>query len=116
MHFLSFSAELDSELLDDKSTVTGVLTADEKGLCLMGKWCNFQKLDLSYFGLSCCNKNHPDISHHSDYKFIEPLSAEGDIDRNISRLAVSLANAAEELEPNSGETPTIVLDSLNTCV
>jgi len=42
------------------------------------------------------------------------FSAEGDIDRNLSRLAVSLANAAEELEPNSGETPTIVLDSQNT--
>ena len=32
-----FRSELDSELLDDRSTVLGVLTADEKGLCLLGK-------------------------------------------------------------------------------
>ena len=31
------TSELDSELLDDKSTVLGVLTADEKGLCLLGE-------------------------------------------------------------------------------
>ncbi len=30
-------SELDSELLDDRSTVLGVLTADDKGLCLLGK-------------------------------------------------------------------------------
>lgn len=30
-------SELDSELLDDRSTVLGVLTADDKGLCLLGE-------------------------------------------------------------------------------
>ena len=69
------TSELDSELLDDKSTVLGVLTADEKGLCLL---------------------------------------AEGDIDRNVARLAVSLSQAASQLEPNSDEIPTIVIDSTTT--
>ena len=41
-------------------------------------------------------------------------SAEGDIDRNVSRLAVSLSVAASQLETNTDEIPTIVIDSLNT--
>ena len=35
--FILVRSELDSELLDDRSTVLGVLTADDKGLCLLGK-------------------------------------------------------------------------------
>jgi hypothetical protein len=42
------------------------------------------------------------------------FSAEGDIDRNVARLAVSLSQAASQLEPNSDEIPTIVIDSTKT--
>ena len=42
------------------------------------------------------------------------FSAEGDIDRNVARLAVSLSQAASQLEPNSDEIPTIVIDSTTT--
>jgi hypothetical protein len=42
------------------------------------------------------------------------LVAEGEIDRNLARLAVSLSLAATDLERNSDEVPTIVIDSPNT--
>ena len=35
-----FRPELDSELLDDRTKVLGVLAADNDGMCLMGKYCN----------------------------------------------------------------------------
>ena len=31
---------MDSELLDDRTKVLGVLAADNDGMCLMGKYCN----------------------------------------------------------------------------
>ena len=33
-----FRPELDSELLDDRTKVLGVLAADNDGMCLMGKY------------------------------------------------------------------------------
>ena len=38
-----FRPELDSELLDDRTKVLGVLAADNDGMCLMGKYCNVPK-------------------------------------------------------------------------
>jgi len=45
---LFLRSELDSELLDDKSTVLGVLTADDKGLCLLGE-SNFPFLKFFFY-------------------------------------------------------------------
>ena len=43
-----FRPELDSELLDDRTKVLGVLAADNDGMCLMGKYCNVLKEMIQY--------------------------------------------------------------------
>ena len=46
---LLFRPELDSELLDDRTKVLGVLAADNDGMCLMGKYCGRYILKLHFF-------------------------------------------------------------------
>ena len=43
-----FRPELDSELLDDRTKVLGVLAADNDGMCLMGKYCNVPEEIFQY--------------------------------------------------------------------
>ena len=45
---LLFRPELDSELLDDRTKVLGVLAADNDGMCLMGKYCNLPEDKFQY--------------------------------------------------------------------
>ena len=45
----TFRPELDSELLDDRTKVLGVLAADNDGMCLMGKYCNVPEEIFQYY-------------------------------------------------------------------
>ena len=71
---LSFPSrsEIDSELLDDKTEVLGVLAADDQGLCIL---------------------------------------SQGEVDPKLSNVASSLAKIGSQLELQSEEQPTIVLES-----
>ena len=40
---------MDSELLDDRTKVLGVLAADNDGMCLMGKYCNVPEEIFQYY-------------------------------------------------------------------
>ena len=44
-----YRSEIDSELLDDKTEVLGVLAADKKGLCLLTQG----KIDPKFSSLAC---------------------------------------------------------------
>jgi hypothetical protein len=59
-------------------------------------------------------KINKDTLVHREPKDFLNFSAEGEIDRNVSRLAVSLSMMASQLESNTDEIPTIVIDSPNT--
>ena len=55
---LLFRPELDSELLDDRTKVLGVLAADNDGMCLMGKYCNVPEEIFQYYIFSFNKTTH----------------------------------------------------------
>lgn len=83
---------MDSELLEDKSTVLGVVCTDEEGLCLEGmreKKRESRLVNLSFF--------------------VDSL-ADGKVNKKAARLVSSLTKCLGQIEPENKDLPIIVLD------
>lgn len=101
---------MDSELLDDRTKVLGVLAADNDGMCLMGKYCNVPEEIFQYYIL---------IKRHIKqlfkvYLFSIKHLAKGEIDKGLVALATALSSIASSLEEDAEELPTIIIDTEET--
>ena len=102
---LLFRPELDSELLDDRTKVLGVLAADNDGMCLMGKYCNVPEEIFQYRIL---------VQLLKVYLFSIKHLAKGEIDKGLVALATALSSIASSLEEDAEELPTIIIDTEET--
>ena len=98
---------MDSELLDDRTKVLGVLAADNDGMCLMGKYCNVPEEIFQYYIL---------IKRQlfKVYLFSIKHLAKGEIDKGLVALATALSSIASSLEEDAEELPTIIIDTEET--
>ena len=107
---LLFRPELDSELLDDRTKVLGVLAADNDGMCLMGKYCNLPEDKFQYHILT----NRHIMQLLEVYLFSITHLAKGEIDKGLVALATALSSIASSLEEDAEELPTIIIDTEET--
>ena len=101
---------MDSELLDDRTKVLGVLAADNDGLCLMGN-CNFIFIKG---GINHYIKCGPHVLKKNKINLIIFILAKGEIDKGLVSLATALSSIAANLEEDAEELPTIVIDTEET--
>ena len=98
---------MDSELLDDRTKVLGVLAADNDGMCLMGKYCTVPEEIFQYHILI---KRQLFKVYLSSIKHL----AKGEIDKGLVALATALSSIASSLEEDAEELPTIIIDTEET--
>ena len=100
---------MDSELLDDRTKVLGVLAADNDGMCLMGKYCNVPEEFFQYHIIKRHIKQLFKV-----YLFSIKHLAKGEIDKGLVALATALSSIASSLEEDAEELPTIIIDTEET--